>query len=371
MRVVIWMNIPSHHQADFFQALRQSGVDLLVRYYDSDLMKERRAQGWLQHDLQEGEAFVKPDLSALNTIPDYKERIHIIPGYGTPFLRRLVTLFSRESVEWAHWSECSHPGIKWFLRYTLKRWYGGLAARHALGAFAQGVLATNDFIRWGIPIERIAFLHYAPKAGDRIAEPARECLNVLAGRDAFLYLGAQCHRKGIDVLLKSFASIPENERRRWALLLVGKDISQGRYQELARRLGLTGSVLFMEPVSSDRISTVLKCARVMVLPSRFDGWGVVLNEAASMGLALIGSDKVGAAHHLIGPGVNGFMVRAGSVDSLRSALHAYIQNPSLARKHGEASLIVAEEFTPERNAQRFVAAIESWRSMCGTSGKIL
>lgn len=371
MHVVIWMSIPSHHQASFFQALRQAGVDLVVRYYDSARLQERRAQGWQQDGLAEGEAFVEPSVSALKTIPDYKERIHIVPGYGygAPFLRRLATSFSRESVEWAHWSECSHPGMRWFLGYPMKRWYGGLVARHALGAFAQGVFAAKDFTRWGIPIERIAFLPYAVRAGDRSAVPDEGYLEFLAGRSAFLYLGTLCHRKATDILLKAFAGIPEQERSKWALLLVGKDMSQGHYKTLAQRLGLLDSVLFMEPVESGRISTVLRCAQVFVLPSRFDGWGVVLNEAASMGLALIGSEKVGAAHHLIRPGVNGFRVRAGGVDSLRLALRAYIRNPHLAEKHGEASLTVAEEFTPERSAQRFVAAIESWRAMCRTTEK--
>ena len=86
-----------------------------------------------------------------------------------------------------------------------------------------------------------------------------------------------------------------------------------------------------------------------------------------MGLALIGSEKAGAAHHLIRSGMNGFRVRPDSVDSLRSALLAYVRNPCLAANHGAVSLSVAEEFTPERNAQRFVAAIESWRSMNGKS----
>ena len=293
----------------------------------------------------------------------YKERIHVVPGYGAAFLRRLATLFSRESVAWVHWSEYSRPGVRWILGYPMKRWYGDLVARHALGAFAQGVLATNDFVRWGIPIERIALLYYACKAGDRSAEPDRTCLDFLAGREAFLFLGTLCHCKGIDLLLKSFASIPQDERKNWALLLVGKDFSQGRYRDMVHRLGLSDSVCFRQPVASDQISTVLRCAKVLVLPSRLDGWGVVLNEAASMGLALIGSDKVGAAYHLIHPGMNGFMVRANSADSLRSALTAYVQNPILLGKHGEISQSVAEEYTPSKNAQRFMAAIESWKSM--------
>ena len=94
------------------------------------------------------------------------------------------------------------------------------------------------------------------------------------------------------------------------------------------------------------MSTVMNCDKVFVLPSRFDGWGVVLNEAASMGLALIGSDRSDASYHLIRPGVNGFQVRAGNVESLRSAHLAYVRNPWFAEKHGEASLTIAEDFTP-------------------------
>ena len=116
-------------------------------------------------------------------------------------------LLSRESVEWVHWSECSHPGLRWFLGYPRKRWYGDLVAHHALGAFAQGVLATSDFMRWGIPLERIAFLPYVVNAGDRSAVIDRECQSFVGSRKAFLYIGVLCHRKAIDVLLKAFAAV--------------------------------------------------------------------------------------------------------------------------------------------------------------------
>jgi len=365
MRVVIWMNIPSHHQANFFEALRQAGVDLLVRYYAPQILEERLLQGWCQKELCKGEAIVQPTLEALESLPDYKDRIHVIPGYGTRFLRQLAAHLSQQSVEWVHWSECSQPGMRWFLGYPRKCNYGKLVARYALGAFAQGILAENDFVRWGIPIEKIARLYYAVKGGDRIVANASQCQNALQGRNAFLYLGRLYKRKAIDILLRSFAAIAHNNRKKWVLLVVGSDKFDGRYKKLASKLGLDEEVFFIDPIPSDQIWSVLKSAKVLVLPSRHDGWGVVLNEAASMGLALIGSSNAGATHHLVSPGINGFRVRAGNVDSLRAALLAYVHNSELAEKHGEASLTIAKEFTPERNVQRFLTAIESWRSMKG------
>lgn len=365
MRVVIWMNIPSHHQTEFFQSIRNIGVDLLVRYYDNKILKKRFEQGWLEEKLQDGEIFVEPTLDALKTVPDYKNRLHVVPGYGTNFLRQLAKHLSQQAVEWVHWSECSNPGARWLLGYPRKRNYGKLVRDNALGAFAQGVMAENDFIRWGIPSEKIALLNYTPRAGKQIPLLDLQTRKALAGRFGFLFVGIQCQRKGVDVLLKAFAAIPEECRHDWALLLVGQDDAQGRYQKLANRLGLSGNIYFIGPVGSDRVSSVMRCAKVLILPSRFDGWGAVLNEAADNGLALIASDKAGASHHLISSGINGFRIRGGSVDSLRVALQTYVHNPVLAEKHGEASLTIAKDFTPEQSAQRFLTAIESWRSMKG------
>lgn len=355
------MNIPSHHQADFFSALRTSGLDLLVRYYDKDLLRKRQEQGWKLFELSSGEAFIEPELSSLSTIPDYKERIHIIPGYGAKFLRQLAQHLSRQSVSWVHWSERSHLGLRWYLGYPRKRWYGRLVKHHALGAFAQGVLATKDFLRWGIPIEKISFLPYTIRALNPEVERNQNCLDFLEGRNAFLFLGAMCRRKAPDLLLKAFAAVDEVKRKNWVLLFVGKDQSLGKYQKMAITFGLENSTYFIGTIASNQISSVLKCARSLVLPSRFDGWGVVLNEAASMGKALIASDRCGAAWHLIHDRENGFRFKSGSVNELKNAMLNYMDCPSLVKLHGEnSSKIFEHEFTPEVNAKRFIDTLQGW-----------
>ena len=49
-------------------------------------------------------------------------------------------------------------------------------------------------------------------------------------------------------------------------------------------------------------------ADVFVLPSRYEAWGLVVNEAMCSGLPIIASDKVGAARDLVREGVNGFCI---------------------------------------------------------------
>ena len=362
--VAIWTTIPSHHQAAFLAALRESGIDLRVNYYQS-VSPDRVAMGWEAHPpLLEWESQISEIPSALDAIPDWRNRIHIVPGYGSRVTRELVKILCREEVAWVHWSEQAHPGWRWWASYPWKRSHARRINRQGLGAFAIGALAMRDFVSWGVSRERICMLPYVVAPGDRLAPPDRACEDFCAGRFAFVFSGSLCRRKAVDVLLEAFAQAVDSSRDA-VLLVVGDDRSGGAYARQAASLGIRDRVLFRDPVKAARISSVLRCASVLVLPSRFDGWGVVLNEGASVGLALIGSDAAGGAHHLIDPGENGYWVRAGDVASLACAMRAYLQAPGLAARHGAHSLTVFEQFTPQRNAQRFIHAIQSWRAMRG------
>lgn len=365
LKCVLWTSIPTHHQRHFLDALRRSGVDLQVRYYRT-VGPERRALGWsTPESLPPGEQYVDPAPSALDTLQDWRGHVHVIPGYGNRFLRRLCVAVSKERVSWVHWSEWARPGLRWLATYPVKRWYARMVNEYALGAFGTGHTAVRDFRRWGIHVQRVAALPYAPPAADSRAMPDPVCAEFRSGRRAFLYLGSLSGNKGTDLLLRSFSRIASRDSR-WVLLLVGNDQSKSQFKRLAKKLGIEQRVLFRGAVPAAEVSGVLKTADVLVLPSRYDGWGAVLNEGASMGLALVASDNAGAAWHLIDPGENGFRVRAGSASSLAEAMKAYVSNPRLAETHGAHSQELFTAYTPERNARRFVNSIQSWLAMGAT-----
>src|SRR4051812_10332244 len=102
IRVCVWMNIPSHHQAPFFAALRGAGADVAVRYYDAGLLSVRESQGWDKPQLNDGEAFVDDVSSGLSSLTDWRERVHVVPGYGHSIPRQLALRLAQESVEWVH-----------------------------------------------------------------------------------------------------------------------------------------------------------------------------------------------------------------------------------------------------------------------------
>lgn len=361
MKVLVWTSIPNHHQAALFQALRGAGMDLAVCYYEP-VPAERTQMGWSRFDdLPPGELRVERREQCIARVPDWKERIHVIPGYGSRFSLALAKVLSAQRCRWVHWSEAARPGARWWLTYPVKRFYAGLVNQHALGALAIGDLAAADFVRWGIARDRIALLPYCVATPGGFAEPDAACSAFKGARKAFLFAGTLCSRKGIDLLLRAFAGSAAR-RDSWVLILVGNDHASGAYQRMAEGLGIRDQVLFRGVVEATSMGSVLAVADVFVLPSRFDGWGVGVNEAAACGLPLIVSDLCGAGHHLVETGVNGVKVEAGSAESLRRALDFYAREPEAIAKHGQASRALFSRWSCPSVASRFRAILESWQS---------
>lgn len=364
MRVCIWTNMPNHNQVAFFSALREEGVDLCVRYYGR-VSAARTRMGWPEFsELPEGECYLAEGEDPLVSVPDFHQRIHVIPGYRAALCRRVAMYCVRGGVPWVHWSEAARRGWRWIVSWPMKRWWAGLINRYALGALGTGNLAVDDLLAWGIHREKVALLPYCVAQGNRECEPDPICSEFAGKRLTFIYLGALCSRKATDVLLHAFGKVKESgaEAR---LLLVGPDTTSGKMQRLAVSLGLKEEVLFRGPIPAGQCQNAIRCGHVLILPSRHDGWGMVLSEAAALGLAIIGSDASGGSEHLIETGENGFIVRAGSVDSLTAAMGAYCRNQGLARVHGARSLAFFEGVSSRRNATRLTHAIESWLAMAG------
>ena len=98
---------------------------------------------------------------------------------------------------------------------------------------------------------------------------------------------------------------------------------------------------------------------MFVLPSRHDGWGVVINQALAAGLPIITSDAVGAGLDLVENGVNGMCVAANDLEGLYRLMETLALNPEIARKWGRRSRESARDLTPEAGAEKWVRVFES------------
>lgn len=366
-KLLLWENIPSIHHQGFIKALIDKNIDIQVRYFEK-FHNERKKQKW-NIDLIDGvEKCIDDDVeTALKTVSNWKERIHIIPGNSYKFINDLLEVFIKNNVKWIHWSERSGIRLMKKLHYNeilfnllhplsvkiKKRKYANLINKYALGVFAQGYLAKKDFKLWGIDEKKIEYLFYTIDTNSYILKEIEDIKN---SKRVFLYIGSLSFGKGIDILLKSFLKI-QNEN--WKLVLIGPDYSNGKYQQFVKNNNIN-NVQFLGSKNSTEIINYMKQADVFILPSRFDGWGAVLNEAAFAKKPIISTTQTGGAYHLIEDKKNGFKIKTGSQKELLKAMEFFVKNPEKIEIFGKNSAKIYKNFTPEKNVERLIMAINKW-----------
>lgn len=96
---------------------------------------------------------------------------------------------------------------------------------------------------------------------------------------------------------------------------------------------------------------------VLVLPSLFEGFGLVILEAMAAGLPVITTTNTGGPD-VIEDGKEGFIVPAGNVEALREKMSYFIQNPEQAFKMGQAAHQKARQYTWEKYGSLYAKIVE-------------
>lgn len=350
--LVFWMNHPSHYQDVFFAALTRQGYNVRVIYYDR-MPQHRIELGWDNGAGTLPGGIVSGVREALAALTSLREAVHIIPGYSGRLLPWLTVAASLQRIRWLHWSEPAHPGLRWWLSWPRKYLHALQVNQCALGALAIGDNARRDFIRWGMRRDRI---HLLPYSRDGVDKPA-------AARKApgeaivFGFIGAICLRKGVDCILAAFGKVAAQFPRS-RLLIIGRNELGETLGNLVAASPGRDRIEIRPAVPATQIYETLAGIDVFVMPSRFDGWGVALHEAAWAGCALISAPSCGAAWHLVQAGRSGFLVEAGCVVALESAMAGYAAQPELALHHGVVARELAAQFSAAANAGRLKSILD-------------
>jgi len=208
---------------------------------------------------------------------------------------------------------------------AIKRLIVGSVVRWCDGVFSCGTLGRDYWVKYGADPARCRFFPYEPDY-ELIAHQTREAIEqvrarygLAAGRRRIVFSGRLSPVKRADLLLDSFVQIAL-ERPEWDLLMIGdgplRDELKARLPvELRTRVTWTG---FLDDQAT--VSALYRLSDVLVLPSDYEPWALVINEAAAAGLAIVSSDVVGASAELVRDGVNGRLFPAGNVRSLTAAL---------------------------------------------------
>lgn len=168
-----------------------------------------------------------------------------------------------------------------------------------------------------------------------------------------LTVGQFIHRKGFDILLKAFAMLNNNS----ALYIVGgKPTSE--YKQIISKYNIK-NVYFLDFMSKGELMTYYKVADIFVLPTREDIWGLVINEAMSVGLPVITTRGCVAGVELIEDDKNGYIVPVDSIDELYDKINYILDNQALINAMAKNNLEKIKHYTIENMARVHIKFLKS------------
>ncbi len=179
--------------------------------------------------------------------------------------------------------------------------------------------------------------------------PARRAREPSSPASSFTVCG--CGRlapeKDWATLFRAFAEVRQRFDRSPKLILLGDGPLEDELRGLAARLGIVESVDMPGAVGHDAVIETLQRSSVFVLPSRFEGLGMVAIEAMQCGVPTITADYESSCEY-IDHGVTGHRFSRGDVSALGDLLVWHNNHPDRSRAIGRRGReFVAKEYSEE------------------------
>jgi glycosyltransferase involved in cell wall biosynthesis len=174
------------------------------------------------------------------------------------------------------------------------------------------------------------------------------------GTALILFVGRFAARKGLPYLLQAFAHLGRERNAGAHLLLTGEGPLRAQLAAQAERQGIANKLTFTGKLDVDDLVRHYAGATVFVLPSSYEGQGIVLLEAMACGLPCIATNN-SAIPELVIPGETGYLVEYGKVEELsRAFAHVLDDGASRQRMAENARKRILQEYDWQYLAQKLV-----------------
>ncbi len=243
------------------------------------------------------------------------------------------------------------------------------ALRKYMGSF-DGYLATSSWcidylIGMGAARDRVILF---PQVTDneffaRNADVCRarleevKCSLGITTEKAILFVGQFIERKGIRPLFDAFEQVAA-QNDQVGLVLVGQGALKDEMEE-RRALSRAGDRIFIRShVAQQELPQYYGMADVFCLPSFYDTFGVVVNEAMASGLPVVATTRVGAVADLVRDGVNGRVVPPRDPAALAQALTELVNDDARRERMGECARERMKTWSVDTAADALLKCIE-------------
>lgn len=289
---VFWQYCLSMHQSAFLRNLaRKHKVTLLV---DKEWAENRKELGWEKPDLEGVEVFISPNEEKINSIFESKPKaIHSFGGIDAfPFVYKALKLAIKKRVKITiHLEPLNLDGLKGKVR-IFKYWLFKLRFNQYIDAIlVKGFLGRACYEKVGFSKDKIWDWAYFTEDHEALSSPSMDIGDQKS--PSFLFVGALIDRKNIVPVLEEVVPMS-------AGISKFSVIGVGPLEDEVKKIASTNDkIQFLGKKSNNEVKALMASHDYLILPSLFDGWGAVVNEALMAGTRVIVSNKSGAASLLL------------------------------------------------------------------------
>ncbi len=242
-------------------------------------------------------------------------------------------------------------------------WFNYPLFRASLARHGAFFLCASEFIRskvlaMGFPPERTRTHYLGVDCGAIVPRESGEETQTV------LHVARLVEIKGTEILIRAFA-IAARSRPGWRLEIIGDGPLRGRLEALVRDCGVKEAVDFLGVRPHEEVMMRMRRSAMVVLPSiepkdgRREGLGMVLLEAAAIGLPVIGSRSGGIAETMC-EGESGLLVPPGDPQALATTLATLMDDPTRRLAMGASGReFVTRNFDRGRQTKRLEALYDA------------
>jgi len=242
-------------------------------------------------------------------------------------------------------SEFSNPFKKIIKNIMLK-----FLSKNATGFLTAGKSNEQLYLHYGASPKKITPMHFSWgydyfleefKRLKSQREKIRSSFGIGKNDSVLLFVGRLMEDKGLFDFLDAYNKVGSANKK---LFFVGDGPLRNRIKKYIKDLDIKG-VYFYGFKSRENLSDFYTLADTLILPSGWEPWGMVVNEAMCFNLPVIISDRVGAAADLVKNNYNGFVFPIGDAKQFSLCIKKIIEMPIQQRIiFGERSNEIIKEW---------------------------
>ena len=179
-----------------------------------------------------------------------------------------------------------------------------------------------------------------------------------------LFVGRIDPVKGLDTWFRAMKLVVDEDptlRKRMCVCLIGGDLDDdldpdselARLQTLKQELGIADIVTFLGGRAQASLPFYYSAADAVVMPSRYESFGLAALEAMACGTPVVASD-VGGLSYLVRDGETGFLVPEGNAELFAEKISLLLHNPKLRNAMGQKGIEEAQEYSWWNIGERMV-----------------